>query len=691
MLIRSGMPRVSTPGGARALGYLSSSSSSQYHRLARPALLHRRHISSVSDVHLHQRRTRAHLFNSPEYQQVNHHHQLRSFHVGGLHDERLQHQKRSEVTTVLPWRKKTTARGHPQIRHASSKSSASTAAAGGKWSGANVWKMVKEGVKHTYHSLKLLASNTRIAMGLVKKMSDNHPLTRREQKLLYMTTFDLLRMVPFSFFIIIPGAEVLLPVALKLYPGLLPSTFSTEEEESKKLIASFPTRFRYRKDLRDHLAQLAKDRELEDDAGLRAFMQGEPVDTEIVRDVAMKLEDALTVDKLPRSVLIAACHTMGISTRFGIAPFIPINQPDKLLRDKLMRHLNRLRYDDAAIIAEGLDKLSLEDLKEDNRERCMQEHTTESNLRKQLRMWTKLSMGSEDSGRTDAVNISFLIFLQPRADHFWNSIHNMPQYVIDTVLKAKDTPPEVIRQLSMVVSMPEKELESVLDRLEDKPELPDVQLRLGRLLLQAKARGVKLRRAFALFDLDRDGRLSKQEIKEAMAELNVSVSKKELAVLFKNYDTDFDGKISIKEFTRVARDADTIAAKVNEALSIAPPPVVEEGAEGLVTTESGALEVSGDMEVEIAESADAEVSKRLDLLLEEERLMREEDEQDEVEMEAKKERRRVKRELKKEQERIEREELLIEAATPTAVEADEITTKATEEVQEKEKKEEANK
>jgi hypothetical protein len=39
------------------------------------------------------------------------------------------------------------------------------------------------------------------------------------------TTQDLLRLVPFSVFIIVPFMEFLLPVALKLFPNMLPSTF----------------------------------------------------------------------------------------------------------------------------------------------------------------------------------------------------------------------------------------------------------------------------------------------------------------------------------------------------------------------------------------------------------------------------------------------------------------------------------
>ena len=45
------------------------------------------------------------------------------------------------------------------------------------------------------------------------------------------TTQDLLRLIPFSVFILVPFMELLLPVALKLFPNMLPSTFADKFKE----------------------------------------------------------------------------------------------------------------------------------------------------------------------------------------------------------------------------------------------------------------------------------------------------------------------------------------------------------------------------------------------------------------------------------------------------------------------------
>jgi LETM1 and EF-hand domain-containing protein 1 len=53
------------------------------------------------------------------------------------------------------------------------------------------------------------------------------------------TTTDLLRLLPFSVFVIVPFMEFLLPVALRLFPNMLPSTFEGDlaaAEKQRKLL-----------------------------------------------------------------------------------------------------------------------------------------------------------------------------------------------------------------------------------------------------------------------------------------------------------------------------------------------------------------------------------------------------------------------------------------------------------------------
>jgi len=60
-------------------------------------------------------------------------------------------------------------------------------------------------------------------------------LINRLFRQLVKTTGDMFRLIPFSVFIIVPFMEFLLPVAIKLFPGMLPSTFQTATEKEDKL------------------------------------------------------------------------------------------------------------------------------------------------------------------------------------------------------------------------------------------------------------------------------------------------------------------------------------------------------------------------------------------------------------------------------------------------------------------------
>jgi LETM1 and EF-hand domain-containing protein 1 len=56
----------------------------------------------------------------------------------------------------------------------------------------------------------------------------------KERKLMERTTADLLKMVPFSIFIIIPGLELLLPPLVYIFPNMIPSTFMSKKLMEEK-------------------------------------------------------------------------------------------------------------------------------------------------------------------------------------------------------------------------------------------------------------------------------------------------------------------------------------------------------------------------------------------------------------------------------------------------------------------------
>jgi hypothetical protein len=86
-------------------------------------------------------------------------------------------------------------------------------------------QVVKHEIQHYWVGTKLLWVEVKTAVAIMRRVFEGHLLTRRERLQLIRTTTDLLRLVPFSIFIIVPFMELLLPVAIKLFPNMLPSTF----------------------------------------------------------------------------------------------------------------------------------------------------------------------------------------------------------------------------------------------------------------------------------------------------------------------------------------------------------------------------------------------------------------------------------------------------------------------------------
>jgi LETM1 and EF-hand domain-containing protein 1 len=95
-------------------------------------------------------------------------------------------------------------------------------------------KRVWDEIVHYYHGFRLLIIDIRITSRYIWKILNGEELNRREHRQLVRTTSDVFRLVPFSVFIIVPFMELLLPVFLKFFPGMLPSTFQTSSEKVRQ-------------------------------------------------------------------------------------------------------------------------------------------------------------------------------------------------------------------------------------------------------------------------------------------------------------------------------------------------------------------------------------------------------------------------------------------------------------------------
>ncbi|XP_040248478.1 uncharacterized protein [Aegilops tauschii subsp. strangulata] len=114
-------------------------------------------------------------------------------------------------------------------------------------------------LQHYWLGTKLLWADVRISSRLLVKLAGGKSLSRRERQQLTRTTADIFRLVPVAVFIVVPFMEFLLPVFLKLFPNMLPSTFQDKMKEEEALKRKLKARMEYAKFLQEPAKEMAKE------------------------------------------------------------------------------------------------------------------------------------------------------------------------------------------------------------------------------------------------------------------------------------------------------------------------------------------------------------------------------------------------------------------------------------------------
>lgn len=250
-----------------------------------------------------------------------------------------------------------------------------------------------EEIVHYYHGFRLLFIDANISRKLIWRVLNGNKLTRRENRLLLRTTSDLFRLVPFSLFIIIPFMELCLPLFIKFFPGMLPSTFQTSKEREDKLKASLQVKLEVAKFLQKTLDEMAvqnhgEDNKSEDAKQFSEFFKNvkDPkhyVTKEEIYKFSKRFEDEITLDSLSREQLTALCKVLEIQT------FATTN----ILRFQLQMKLRSLAADDHVIHREGVNSLDVMELQQACKSRGMRAYgMTTDKMRQQLQQWIDLSL-----------------------------------------------------------------------------------------------------------------------------------------------------------------------------------------------------------------------------------------------------------------------------------------------------------
>ncbi|XP_066476185.1 mitochondrial proton/calcium exchanger protein isoform X1 [Tiliqua scincoides] len=249
-------------------------------------------------------------------------------------------------------------------------------------------------LKHYYHGFRLLWIDTKIAARMLWRVLHGSTLSRRERRQFLRICADLFRLVPFLVFLVVPFMEFLLPVALKLFPGMLPSTFETKSKKEERLKTELRVKLELAKFLQDTIEEMAlKNKAAKGNVtkDFSTFFQkiretGERPSNEEILRFSKLFEDELTLDNLTRPQLVALCKLLELQS-IGTNNF---------LRFQLIMRLRTIRADDKLIAEEGVDSLTVKELQAACRARGMRAlGVTEERLKEQLKQWLDLHLNQE--------------------------------------------------------------------------------------------------------------------------------------------------------------------------------------------------------------------------------------------------------------------------------------------------------
>ncbi|XP_055972893.1 LETM1 domain-containing protein LETM2, mitochondrial [Sorex fumeus] len=191
-------------------------------------------------------------------------------------------------------------------------------------------------------------------------------------------------------FIFVPFMEFLLPVFLKLFPEMLPSTFESESKKEERQKKTLAAKLEVAKFLQETITEMAwRNRAKLGDAStqfssyIKQVQTGHKPSTEEIVRFSKLFEDQLTLEHLDRPQLVALCKLLELQS-FGT---------NNLLRFQLLLQLKSIKTDDEAIAKEGVNTLSVSELQAACRARGMRSlGLTEKQLRQALTEWQDLHL-----------------------------------------------------------------------------------------------------------------------------------------------------------------------------------------------------------------------------------------------------------------------------------------------------------
>jgi LETM1 and EF-hand domain-containing protein 1 len=470
-------------------------------------------------------------------------------------------------------------------------------------------KATAEVAHHYWTGSKLLYSDVRTASRITRQVLQGQSLTRRERKALLTTAADLFRLVPFAIIVIVPFMELLLPVLLKLFPNMLPSTFSepfaAEEGRKKQLKA----RIELARFLQDTVEEMALKRDYAHELGefIARVRSGGPVSNDEILKLSAFFQEEMTLDSMSRPQLVALCRYMGIGSLGS----------DGVLRFQLRNSLRQLKADDRMIYWEGVNSLSLEELKQACAARGMRSvDISKNDMRNELTQWLELSLNQNVPATLLIISRAFTLLGSPStADGSTaaasasltdsSSSTSSSASSSSTVSSASSTAANAsastaaaaaaaAREHEVEVTREEEQEERIVEAVQvlassspvlmEKQALEEIKEDVAETVVEEK-QGKKLKQRVEnmlqrlegdiqeaerligsnlnVIDRDRDGVISREEVEQVLTLMKTKPDADMVQRLMERLDPDHDGVVLLHEVERVLghEDKDKAAEK----------------------------------------------------------------------------------------------------------------------------------
>ncbi|NXL27979.1 LETM1 protein, partial [Glaucidium brasilianum] len=380
----------------------------------------------------------------------------------------------------------------------------------------SIGQRIVDELKHYYHGFRLLWIDTKIAARMLWRILHGNTLSRRERRQFLRICADLFRLVPFLVFLVVPFMEFLLPVALKLFPNMLPSTFETKSKKEERLKKELRVKLELAKFLQDTIEEMAlKNKAAKGNVtkDFSTFFQkiretGERPSNEEILRFSKLFEDELTLDNLTRPQLVALCKLLELQS-IGTNNF---------LRFQLTMRLRSIKADDKLIAEEGVDSLTVKELQAACRARGMRAlGVTEERLKEQLKQWLDLHLNQEIP--TSLLILSRAMYLPDTlspADQLKTTLQTLPESVAkEAQVKVAEVEGEKVDNKARLEATlqeeeairkenEEKEMERLSEAAEKAKETPQVAAMEVESAVDLEAAALQVKKSQVTMDTEQE-------------------------------------------------------------------------------------------------------------------------------------------------------------------------------------------